>query len=149
MFFTFSAELILRMKKEICDLTIVLLIFLIAGFASCKQSDNALPKDERNDVTGTYSGIIIESGWTGESGSNFYHDTSKIVCRIDKLGDDSVICFICTNDSFSFYYHKPVFTSFPYYHPPTLHISNDTIFFHHQPALGPYWTDVICKKDTL
>ncbi|MCW3077608.1 MAG: hypothetical protein JWO32_2217 [Bacteroidetes bacterium] len=105
--------------------------------------------DYRDSITGNYKGIRIESSATGTT-SVFTHDTSNIILSVSKSATDSLINVVFNPafgvQPYTFKYHNNIFTPIVAYHAASLKKSSDSLFFHHQPALGPYWNDCNVKK---
>lgn len=139
------------MQRTIKNISILLLIILT--IVSCAKEKNDVPKaiDIRDSVTGVYNGIEIVSGWTGELGPNFYHDTSPVDMTLSKSPIDSIVIINfsylnITHDPYTFKYYGNIFISTDLHSPPTLRRSHDSLFFYYHPGLGPLWVDCIVKK---
>ncbi|MGA2823232.1 MAG: hypothetical protein ABSE72_06860 [Bacteroidales bacterium] len=135
------------MKNLICLLFLSGSFCFLSGTFSCKKKSVVVYLvDERDSVTGTYSGI--EMTYYGDEPPYPKIDTVPTLVKIRKSEQDSIVCYSYAknNCDFSFKYHKYVFISTLDYHPPLLKYSNDSIYFFYQPGLGPnYWQDK-CKK---
>jgi hypothetical protein len=135
------------MKKLFCFLFLAVSFCLLSGIFSCKKESVLIYLvDERDSVTGTYSGIEIT--YYGDEPPYPKIDTVLKLIKIRKSEQDSIVCYNYDNDNcdFSFKYHKYVFISTLGYHQPSLKYSNDSIYFFYQPGLGPnYWQDK-CKR---
>jgi hypothetical protein len=122
---------------------------IILGFSSCEKNNNSEPADYRDPITGTYSGIEVITYWV-DSNIGFGRDTSEILITLSKSELDSIIDISFdpsyTNDDFSFKYNDGEFKSTTYYHPPTLTLTDDSLYFWHQPGLGPVWMECFTKK---
>ena len=132
------------MKKLICLLLVLAgSFYFLSGNIRCKK-DSGPKIDERDTITGTYSGIEISRN----SETPPFYDTVPIVIKIRKSDQDSMVCYNYKDDNcdFSFKYHKYIFISILEYHPPTLKYSHDSIYFFYQPSLGPYYSDDRCKR---
>ena len=135
------------MKKLICLLFLAGSFCLLSEIFSCKKESATINKvDERDSVTGTYSGIEIT--YYGDEPPYPKIDTVLKLIKIRKSEQDSIVCYNYDNDNcdFSFKYHKYVFIPTLDYHPPSLKYSNDSIFFFYQPGLGPNYSQDKCKR---
>ena len=118
-------------------------LYFLSGSISCKKDSR--PKiDERDTVTGTYSGIEISRN----SEEPPFYDTVPILVKIRKSDQDSIVCYNYKDDNcyLSFKYHNYIFISTLGYHPPSLKFVHDSIYFFYQPGLGPYYSDDRCKR---
>ena len=117
-------------------------LFLLTMFVSCEREP-----DERDDVTGTYSGISVVSSRVDY---DYYHDTTDIEMFLTKSRKDSIIVVDfypeIYSEGFKFKYHDGKFTSLIDYHPPRLTMNIDSLFFYYQPGLGPSWTECLTRK---
>jgi hypothetical protein len=106
--------------------------------------------DERDDVTGNYKGILIQTLWND---SILVHDTSNIEMTLVKSNSDSIIELrsnpILNDPDLLFHYHNKTFicTNPGSCHWLELIMSNDSLYFHRQCGLGPYWIDCKVKKN--
>jgi hypothetical protein len=116
---------------------------IIIGY-SCKEDELS---DERETITGTYTGIRIATYWNGHG---YNHDTTNVSMLLLKSDADSIINLKFqpeTNSSgFAFIYYNNTFTCIDNFHAPELIKLNDSLFFHWQPGLGPYWEDCLTRK---
>jgi hypothetical protein len=128
----------------------LLIILLLTFQNSCKKEE---PIDYRDIVTGTYTGISIESILVVDS--IFNHDTANIVILLSKAYTDSLInltfnppnkvAYTFKYSSGSFYLPSTIDT-YTGIHYPWIWIVKDSLYFHHQPGLGPYFFDCYTKK---
>jgi hypothetical protein len=132
------------MKTLIGFIFIINTIIIIIVTPGCKKDKLS---DERDFVIGNYEGILIETTWVG---NGYKHDTSNISITLNKSNSDSIIDLIFKPSfidiNYSFKYHNNIFISIDNYHPPKLTKSNDSLYFHVQPALGPDWYDCNVRK---
>ncbi|NLF41583.1 MAG: hypothetical protein GX587_02700 [Bacteroidales bacterium] len=126
-------------------------IFLLLGmvflFASCEEESNDLT-DYRDDVVGSYFGISVYTCWQ-DTIVGYSHDTTDVIVNIAKEEEDSLIrlsFYQSTSSSFSFKYINGNCISCITFHAPVLKIQNDSLYFKHQPGLGPYWDECFAKK---
>jgi hypothetical protein len=119
-------------------------IMLSSSFYYCTKNN-----DERDEIIGKYTGIEIDSYWSGVD-TTFNHDTFNITMTLEKASADSIIQVIFNsgtpNSRYLFKYYNTIFKALDNYHPPQLRKSNDSLFFYERPGLGPSWTDAIVKK---
>ena len=115
---------------------------------SCEKDDSRT-FDYRDSVTGEYKGIRVDTYWKNTY-VGYGHDTSSVIINLSKSDLDSIIeiSFKPTyvNEKFSFTYIDGTFISTTYYHPPTLTLMNDSLYFKHQAGLGPIWTECFATK---
>lgn len=126
---------------------IFILLTSVIVIYSCKK-DEEPETDYRDAITGNYSGIRVITS-PSDSGIGLDHDTSAVVLNISRSETDSMIGLVFAGDSngtYTFKYSGGAFTSTASYHPPTLTLTNDSLFFSHQPGLGPYWINCYTKK---
>jgi len=129
---------------------LILLIGLTILFYSCKK-DNVI-KDYKESVIGTYSGIEVTTYWI-DTIVGYGHVTSNVILTLTLTmsGLDSVIDLrfnpAYSNGAFSFKFKNGLFSPTTYSHPPILELSKDSLYFRHQPGLGPYWTECFTKKN--
>lgn len=133
------------------SLTMLLAGLLIWG---CVKDPNpsilkSTATDYRDSITGNYNGIRIETAATGTA-SIFTHDTTSVILTLSKSITDSLID-ISFNPAigvqpYTFKYRNHTYTQVVTYHAASLRKSSDSFYFHHQPALGPYWNDCNVKK---
>lgn len=101
--------------------------------------------DSRNRVIGDYFGIGINTYWAG----NFIHDTTyNVHLNLSKSSTDSIV-YLSINSKIDSYYKLGKDTFICTYAPghiASLKLSNDTLYYHHQPGNGPNWDDFIAKK---
>lgn len=130
---------------------LIILLFAI-GFTNCKKEESnsstvSNNSDYRNPIIGTYKGVRVNTSWNG---SYFKKDSSDITIKITKSNIDSLIDLnfnpTTTSSSTFKYTNNNTFVCTSNYHPPTLNISNDSLFYHHQEGLGPIWYDCYAKK---
>jgi hypothetical protein len=127
-----------------------LLFFIcILGIFACKKNSAPVIKiDERDSVTGNYSGI-----WIYTNLDNYPpYDTFPIDVKLYKSETDSLI-ILCPykkcydgDPGYTFKYHNYSFSSITNIHPPRLKYRDDSIFYHWQAGLGPSWDDYLCKR---
>lgn len=128
------------------QLTIILALFI--GLMSCTK-DKA--PDYRDIVTGDYAGIRVNSYWHMiDTVAVFEQDTTNIILTLTKSEIDSVINLsfspYYSNQEYSFKFKDGQLTSLNYNHAPTIKLINDSLYFNHQPGLGPYWVACFTKK---
>lgn len=128
------------------QLTIVLALFI--GLMSCTKDKSP---DYRDIVTGNYSGIRVNSYWHMiDTVAVFEQDTTTIILTLTKSEIDSVIDLsfnpYYSNQEYSFKFKDGQLTSLDNYHAPTIKLINDSLYFNHQPGLGPYWVACFTKK---
>ncbi len=128
----------------------IVILLLISVLFACKKDkvqNTVIPLDYREAVIGEYVGIRINTQWTG---SAFSYDTTQISMFLTKSASDSIIDLafnpVISNLAYSFLYSGGTFTCTNSFHAPSMTLSHDTLFFHVQPGLGPYWDDCITKK---
>lgn len=101
--------------------------------------------DYRNRVIGDYIGIGIHTYWAG----SFIHDTAHYAkLNFSKSSLDSIV-YLTINSTVDSYYKLRKDTFICTYAPghiASLKLSNDTLYYHHQPGNGPNWDDFIAKK---
>jgi hypothetical protein len=124
----------------------ILILIVLVGLFSCSKDTVAYYKrDERDSVTGNYSGIDIYSHWN-QGYTKFVHDTTSIVLNLKRSDQDSIVLLYYGDCYYAFKYHNYRFISILDYHPPSLKYRNDSIFVHDQPMLGPVYWDDACKR---
>lgn len=128
---------------------IFFLLTSVVVINSCKKDEEPeLVADYRDAITGNYSGIKVITS-PADSGIGFDYDTTAVVLNISRSETDSLIGLVFAGESsgtYTFKYSGGLFTSTASYHPPTLSLVNDSLFFSHQPGLGPYWINCYTKK---
>jgi len=131
------------MKKITLFISIYILFIIL--FTNCNKEKTSLP-DYRVYVAGNYDGISVITSWNG----NWVYDTTATTMILSIATSDSMVDLTFSptqlDGKYTFKYSNATFTSMLYYHPPSLRLSNDTLFYHIQQGLGPIWTDCICKK---
>ena len=133
------------------QLFIILGCLCISIVLSCnkdKVDDIEIEKvNEIDQFIGTYVGIEI---YTVFDSLEYVSDTSDLIITLSKTSEESTVNInYSTNgrsDLFTFENGKFHYVGSPY-HSPTLYIPNDTLFYHHQPGLGPLWYDRIAIKE--
>jgi len=126
------------MNKTVTAIGVSFLTMLL----SCERE-----RDERDDVTGTYSGIRVE---TGRGYYDYHRDTTYISMFLTKSKTYPVVEVDFSSqisyEEFKFKYHDGIFTSLMEYHPPRLTMKIDSLYFYYQPGLGPSWTECFTRK---
>ena len=140
---SFLIKPIIIMKKLTLYLVISILFIII--FTNCNKEKTSFP-DYRVYVAGSYDGISVVTSWS----STWHYDTTYTTMILSIATIDSMVDLtfstLPSNYKYTFKYSNGTFWSTSNYHPPSLRLSHDTLFYHIQPGLGPYWTDCICKK---
>ncbi len=124
------------------------LFVVLLGLISCKK-EFIETSDYREKITGKYIGIRIDTYWV-DTIVGYGRDTSNVTITVTPAEQDSIVDITFTppysNENFSFKYVNNKLISTSDYHPPALKINNDSLYFRHQPGLGPYWIECFCKK---
>lgn len=127
---------------------VILGLGLFIGLFSCDK-DTAEITDYRDIVTGDFNGIRVNTYWI-DTVVGMGYDTSSIILTLTKSELDSIIELSFnpeySTENFFFEFKDEEFTSTTNYHPPTLKLTNDSLYFWHMPGLGPYWTRCFTKK---
>ncbi len=120
----------------------ILCTIIIIGLSGCTDKELI---DLRDNLIGEYSGIKISTLWND---TILDSDTTNITLTVSKTMKTSIIklTFQPNDVSHAFEINDGNLKSTEDYHPPTLRNSNDSLFYHHQPGLGPAWVDCIVKK---
>jgi hypothetical protein len=136
-------------------INLIILFGLFIGLISCKKDNPETKdypknvKDYREKVIGEYTGIRVDTYWI-DTIVGYGHDTTNVtlILKISQLDSIVDIDFIppYSVEEFSFKYINEQFISTSNYHPPTLILANDSLYFKHQPGLGPIWTEMFTKK---
>ena len=124
------------------NIRVTIIVAIGLGLFSCEKEINSEKIDYRNEIVGNYIGIRVNTSWINTVGWD--RDTSDIVVTLSKSRSDSIIDISFDPDywsstQFSFKYKDGQFKATTYYHAPTLSLSNDSLYFFHQPGLGPIW----------
>ncbi len=140
-------------KYSLQNINLLIILLLAIGFSNCKKEESnsssiSNNSDYRNPIIGIYKGIRVNTSWNG---SYYEKDSSDITINITKSNIDSLINLnfnpTTTSSSTFKYLNNNTFVCTSNYHPPTLKISNDSLFYHHQEGLGPIWYDCYAKKN--
>lgn len=133
------------------------LLVLVLGFYltlySCKKEVQYSVPDEKGDyrdsIVGDYAGICINTYWV-DSIQGYGHDSTDVIASIVKTDVDSIVELTFDpayySQQFKYKYVNPELIAIDYWHYPYLTIHNDTLIFHYQPGLGPFWTDCFAIK---
>lgn len=128
--------------------TKLFLFGLLIGLVSCEKDKTEI-NDYREEITGGYAGIRVNTYWV-DTIIGYGHDTSDAIITLTKSGQDSIVDIgfnpLYSNEDFSFKYIDGLLISTSGYHPPTLSIDNDSLYFKHQAGLGPNWTEFFAEK---
>lgn len=131
---------------NVMKILLIALLGSLAGLVSCTK-DKTVLADYRDAVVGDYAGISVNTYW---GGNGFNYDTSSVMLMITKSDRDSIVDLRLMPkyfaDYFVFAFEAATFKSPLVYHPPVLKISNDSLYFKHQPGLGPNWTECFATK---
>lgn len=118
------------------------------GLISCGKEEIGT-EDYREKITGDYVGIRVNTYWI-DINVGYGHDTSDVAITLTASELDSIvdISFIpsYSTEEFSFKYSDGQFFSTSDYHPPSLTVIEDSLYFKHQAGLGPIWTEFFAKK---
>ena len=124
----------------------VLLVLLLVQITCVKIIDT------RESVIGTYKGIGIHSYYEViDTMYNFRRDTSEITIHLIKVSSDDIIELLVNNalptGQYLFKYSNSTFTSLIDYHPPSLKLINDTLYFTLITGkTPPDWLEAIARK---
>jgi len=128
--------------------TKLFLLGLLLSLISCEKEKTEI-KDYREQITGNYIGIRVDTYWI-DTIVGYGHDTSDITITLTSSVQDSIVDIAFnpsySNEDFSFKYMDDQLISTSGYHPPTLSINNDSLYFTHQAGLGPVWTECFAEK---
>jgi hypothetical protein len=126
----------------------ILFLGLTIAFISCKKSPSQV-YDYRDSIIGDYIGFSVTTRWI-DTIVGYGHDTSGVKISLMKSELDSIINTSFnpsfSSQNFSFKYSGGQFISTTLYHPPVLTSFNDSLYFKHQPGLGPIWTECFAQK---
>lgn len=122
---------------------------LLLGLISCDKEKTEI-KDYREEITGDYFGIRVDTYWI-DTIVGYGHDTSEVSITLTSSDQEDSIVNIAfnpsySNEDFSFKYNDGKLISTSGYHPPTLSLENDSLYFKHQAGLGPIWTECFAEK---
>ena len=113
---------------------LILCFGILTGLISC-QKDPPGSTDYRDDITGEYEGIRVDTYWV-DTVVGFGHDTSGVLIDLTKSDSDSIIDISFnppySSEDFSFTYTDGQFIPTTGYHPPVLTLKNDSLYFMHQ-----------------
>ena len=130
-------------------INLVILLGLFIGLISCKK-DNPKTRVYPQEVVGDYIGIRVNTYWI-DTIVGYGHDTTDVASILTISQLDSIVDIdfnpSYSNENFSFKYTNEQFISTSNYHPPTLTLANDSLYFKHQAGLGPNWTECFTKKN--
>jgi len=132
-----------------------LIVFTLFFLVAC-DSDLPTPKpvpstplDPRDSVIGDYVGIRVTRFWV-DTIVGFQYDTSSAAVQLKKSSSDSLVDVFFTpiyiNTDYSFLFTNGEFIATTNYHAPTLSIVGDSLFYSHQPGLGPFWIEFFARK---
>jgi|GEM_PF-3220359 len=130
---------------------IILLTLVLATVAGCKKDPTKTPPPIPyfQHIMGDYGGIRVNTHWV-DTVVGYAHDSSAIVISLIDEGHDSVVSLAFNppyaSEQFSYAFSQGVLIPLSHYHPAVLSISNDSLYFRHQPGLGPYWTECFAFK---
>jgi len=128
--------------------TRLFLLGLLIGLISCDKEKTEI-KDYREEITGDYIGIRVDTYWI-DTIVGFGHDSSDVTITLTSSEQDSIIDIafnpLYSNEIFSFKYVDNQLISTTVYHPPTLSLNRDSLYFKHQAGLGPVWTECFAEK---
>ncbi|HOG19380.1 MAG TPA: hypothetical protein PKW37_02935 [Salinivirgaceae bacterium] len=128
--------------------TKLLLIGLLLGLISCGK-ENPKIEDYREKIAGDYVGIQVDTRWINTT-VGYTHDTSDVTITLTLSKQDSIVDIAFNPPyyyNFSFKYTGDRLISTTDFHPPTLNLKNDSLYFKHQAGLGPIWMECFCKKN--
>lgn len=127
---------------------ILILAVFLASFSCNKEFDHI--NDYRKEVTGQYSGIRVDTYWV-DSVVGYVHDTTTVTIDLVPTIDDSSVAIYFTpeylTEIFSFHFANGNFQPTTNYHPPLLTVATDSLYFKHQPSLGPQWTEFFALRN--
>jgi len=129
----------------------ILLILVLAAVGGCKKDPTKTPPPIPyfQQIMGDYGGIRVNTHWV-DTLVGYAHDSSAIVVSLVDEGHDSVVSLVFNppyaGGQFSFSYSQGMLSPLSHYHPAVLSISNNSLYFWHQPGLGPYWTECFAFK---
>lgn len=126
------------------------LILLLVVISACSKDPKVPPITPYfQHIMGDYGGIRVNTHWV-DTVVGYAHDTSAIVVSLIDEGHDSVVSLAFSppygSELFTFTFSQGVLSPLSHYHPAVLSISNDSLYFRHQPGLGPYWTECFAFK---
>jgi len=128
----------------------IFFILLLIGFCSCKKEKN-IPIDYREEITGDYLGIKVITYWV-DTVIGYGHDTSAATISLEKSNLDSfvdvdIIPFYFSEEGLEYKFRDgELIWEGDNYHPPMMKIENDSVYFKHQPGLGPRWIEFFAEK---
>lgn len=129
-------------------LTILLFLFIVIFSCTKNTSSNTINTfDERDDVIGLYTGIKVETRWQ-DTVIGYSKDTSNISLMLTKSNSlDSIInVSFSDGNNYNYKYNAGNFIYQTNYHAPTLTKYIDSLYFYHQPGLGPIWTECFVSR---
>lgn len=128
--------------------TKIFLLGVLLSLFSCEKSKTEII-DYREEITGNYEGIEVTTYWV-DTVVGYGHDTSNVEVALTASKLDSIVDIhfnpSYSNLDFSFIYKDGELISTTSYHAPTLIINNGSLYFKHQPGLGPVWTEIFAQK---
>lgn len=128
---------------------LALFLSIAACLHACNKEDEPEKTDYRETVTGKYSGIKVNTAMS-MSGDGYTRDTSEVEISLCSSSQDSIIDVFFrpsySIEQFSFKYSGETFLSTINYHPPTLVLHGDSLYFMHKPSLAPVWIECFTKK---
>ena len=135
-------------KKLLVRTSLIILLGLFIGSTSCKK-DNLETNDYLEEVVGDYMGFIVNTYWI-DTIVGYGHDTMDVTLILTIAEPDSTVDIefkpLYSSEDFSFKYVNEQFISTSEYHPPSLTLVNDSLYFKHKAGLGPIWTECFTKK---
>lgn len=135
-----------KLALSIMKLKFILIALLCLNFGCEKEKEIRL--DPRDAVIGKYSGVKSKTVWDDEMNRPNLIVIGPVTAFISKSSDDDWIELrfdSITPYHFSFKFHNDTFNSYTH-HGPSLVKSGDSLWFFHQPGLGPSWTIVDLVK---
>lgn len=111
--------------------------------------DSSKSADERDEIVGDYKGKRIDLAWK-DTIVGYTKNFSDVTLTLSKNPTGSLVELSFNpkywSSNFLFSYKNGAFESVEKYHPPTLILRGDSLFFEHHPGLGPNWTECNAAK---